>query len=464
MEDKDDDDLHCVHYVGESLDMLKRMKQGYPKILERFGVTDRIQVAQGGYTSGLPVKDQILLQESVVGAMIEGATNRTLRQGLALGETMKYLPFHKLSSANLVHGGLQGDVDDYGINKWNKMNYTGNEDKLVSTLNPPQFILDFIDQYQVVIQLANDLVIRDFFQPTVRQLCVGFGTLLKELGKGCFDKTKMPKAKTAYKDKNGNVIVDVDERYDNWGQVMHHTSKGIFVTNKLNHLAVVIEREHLAEGQLISDVNSLDEDMDFEDEDDDRDFKSLKKDYGDELLKMLKDARLNKQFESNGFRCLTEVLFAKCKNDGKHISDLDSLVDYPFLEANANAETNKYYSHLSSLYDDEELLEKIKEVYDRKCKKTRVFKLRLRSNEISFGFAPAIPDGKKNPIIGLVVDGSAADREGVKECMEIKSVNDEDVEGIGPPAQQVTDKVRMALPDRRLKLVVFKHTGWRKPK
>ena len=65
-----------------------------------------------------------------------------------------------------------------------------------------------------------------------------------ELGKGIFDKTKMPRATSQYKDKHGNVIVDVGERYQNWGQFIHHTSKGIFIINKLRRLATVIEREH----------------------------------------------------------------------------------------------------------------------------------------------------------------------------------------------------------------------------
>jgi len=372
-----------------------------------------------------------------------------------------------------VHGGQQGDVNDYGVSQWCKMSYSGNADKLVSKLNPPQCVLEFIDQYQVVIQLANNLVIRDFFQPTVRQLCVGWGTLMKELGKGIFDKTKMPKAKTTYKDKNGNVIKEVGEYYDNWGQVCAHTSTGICMTAKLVHMAVVIEREHLG-GQLISEMKSLDEDLDFEDENDNDDFKFLKKEYGSELLKKLQDTRLNHYtFEGNGFRCLTASLHTQCTNkhttdciiNNKYISDLDSLDGYFTADTvgSDTAETKKYYNSLSQKYNDEELLEKIKAVYNKKCNETREIELELKSVTESFGFRPTILI-EENPFIIEVAAGGVAEREGVEEGMEIKSINGENVEGIGEPVGKLMVKLRAAKQGRYLKLEVFKYVNYRKPK
>ena len=46
MEGKGNDEYHSIWYVGETLDFHRRMKQGYPKILERFVVNYRIQVGQ----------------------------------------------------------------------------------------------------------------------------------------------------------------------------------------------------------------------------------------------------------------------------------------------------------------------------------------------------------------------------------------------------------------------------------
>ena len=108
-------------------------------------------------------------------------------------------------------------------------------------------------------------------------------------------------------------------------------------------------------------------------------------------------------------------------------------------------------------------MEKMKAEYDRKCKKTRVLELRLQKNDKGFGFMPTIP-GEENPFVKKVVDGSVADNAGVEVGMEIKSINDCEVEGIGKPAQQVTDKVKEAMKDRYLKLVVFKYIGYRKVK
>lgn len=279
-----------------------------------------------------------------------------------------------------------------------------------------------------------------------------------------FDKTKLPKATSQYKDKDGKVIVDAGERYQNWGQFAHHTCKGIHIINKLRHLADVIEREHL-EGQLISGITSLPDDMRLEDDNDDRDFKSLKEDYGDELLlQKLQDVGLD---VTNGFRSLTAALHAKCRRDNRHISDLDSLDDYPFTTVGTNgvdhATTIKHYNHLASKYEDDVLLEKMKAEYDRKCKETRVLELHLQPDDKGFGFMPTIP-GEENPFVKKVVDGSVADNAGVEVGMEIKSINDCDVEGIGKPAQQVTDKVKEAMKDGYLKLVVFKYIGYRKVK
>ena len=75
MEHKHNDQYHCAWYAGETVRPFpKRMKEKYPKSLERFGVTNRYQIAQ----SPLPTdewlsKDLSLFLKSAVGGIIEGS-------------------------------------------------------------------------------------------------------------------------------------------------------------------------------------------------------------------------------------------------------------------------------------------------------------------------------------------------------------------------------------------------------
>ena len=183
-----------------------------------------------------------------------------------------------------------------------------------------------------------------------------------------------------------------------------------------------------------------------------------------DALQMIKD-RAGSMGDLYGFRCLTATLHIQCRKKDKYISDLDSLDDYSFTTGvGTDAMSTKYYNRLSERYNKNELLEKIKAVYDKKCKETTVFKLRLRENEVGFNLLPSVPDGKKNPIVKAIKPG-AAERAGVKVHMEIKRVNKFDFEGIGHgQAHLVTKKMKEAIPDRYLELEVFKYINYRKPK
>ena len=185
---------------------------------------------------------------------------------------------------------------------------------------------------------------------------------------------------------------------------------------------------------------------------------------GRDALQMIKD-KAGVMEDYNGFSCLTTTLHMQCRNKDKYISDLDSLEDYSFTTGvGTDATSTKHYNRLSKKYNKKELLEKIKEVYDEKCKETEVLKLRLRENETGFNFFPSIPDGKKNPLVKAIRPG-AAERAGVKVHMEIKRVNEFDVEGIGHgQAHLVAKEVREAISTGYLELEVFKYVGYRKPK
>ena len=75
MEGKEEEDWHTVWYLGESGRTLpERMKEGYPKIMEMFGVTHKMQLSESPQATGRYTR----LLESVVAGSIQAATNRTV--------------------------------------------------------------------------------------------------------------------------------------------------------------------------------------------------------------------------------------------------------------------------------------------------------------------------------------------------------------------------------------------------
>ena len=246
MEDKNDDEYHIVWYAGETIrSLLKRMQEKYPDILERFGVTHRFQIAQApDATSECSSKYLALLLESAVGGIVEGTINRSLQ--IADGEAYVQRPFHKMSCVNLLPCGR---VEHDAMNGWMicvfcKQNCKGNETRRVRDITSNPAILNYVAQFSTSIALANDIVPHDSYEPTMMDLCVGWGTMMYELKKGIHDKTKTPIATTDYI-KGGNVVVEAGNHYDNWAQYFHHVGKGISVTNNLRRLAAgIVARGH----------------------------------------------------------------------------------------------------------------------------------------------------------------------------------------------------------------------------
>ena len=59
MEDKEDRDIHCVWYVGETVRTLEdRMDEDYPLILRQFDTTHQFQIAQ------LPISPRLITGSS----------------------------------------------------------------------------------------------------------------------------------------------------------------------------------------------------------------------------------------------------------------------------------------------------------------------------------------------------------------------------------------------------------------
>ena len=295
MEDKNDDEYHIVWYAGETIrSLLKRMQEKYPDILERFGVTHRFQIAQApDATSECSSKYLALLLESAVGGIVEGTINRSLQ--IVEGENYVQRPFHKMSCVNLLPcGRVESDaMNGWMINLFCKQNCKGNETRRVCDITSNPSILNYVAQYGTAIALANDIVPRDSYEPTMMDLCVGWGTMMYELKKGIHDNTKTPIALTDYI-KGGNIVVAAGDHYDNWGQYFHHMGKGFFVRNHLSRLAAVLSREH---GDL-SKLETLDG-ITFEG-DDAKIYDALSAKFDAvELLKKLQDAHYNKRQETS---------------------------------------------------------------------------------------------------------------------------------------------------------------------
>lgn len=244
MAHKSDGAYHCVWYVGETIrSLLKRMKEKYPEILERMGVTHRLQVGQvGESTLDWSSKDQVLLLEAVAGFMIEGSINRTL-QIAAKGKGKKFvpLPFHKMSSANIIACGYE--VAKPGIGLFCRRNCLGNETVLVSDVTSDPNILNYVDQFRDAIALVNGYEPSDSYEPSMIELCIATGKFTYESGKGLWNKEKLPIAVTDYY-RNGKLVTKAGKQYPDWTSYNHHMGMGIHLYNKLNRLALVTEKTY----------------------------------------------------------------------------------------------------------------------------------------------------------------------------------------------------------------------------
>lgn len=77
MEGKDDDEYHTLWYVGETVRKLRqRMKERYPWILMKFGVTHMFQIAQApAANENCTAKWLTLLLESIVAGSFQATNN-----------------------------------------------------------------------------------------------------------------------------------------------------------------------------------------------------------------------------------------------------------------------------------------------------------------------------------------------------------------------------------------------------
>lgn len=244
MEHKSDDEVHCFWYVGETArSLLKRMKEKYPEILERMGVTHRLQVGQAGESIlDWSSKEQVLLLEALVAFMIEGSINRTLQSAAEeKGEQFVPLPLHKIGSANTISCGLVNGACKPGIGLFCKQNCSDdNRFMKVSEVTSDPGILNYVDQYLYPIALVNGYEPNDSYEPTMIELCIATGTFCYESGKGLGNKAKLPIAETDYY-RGDKLVTKAGTRYPNYASYTHHMGMGIHLFNKLNRLAVVAE-------------------------------------------------------------------------------------------------------------------------------------------------------------------------------------------------------------------------------
>ena len=430
MSDKNSDEQHNLYYVGETIrSLLKRMLEGYPPGFELYGVTDRIQVGQAGEsTLDWTAKTRVLLIESTIATMLEATSNKAASK--KYGETYKPLPYYKQSCGNKLPCGtgfLQKSRN--GIMQFMKGNCSVNGDRLVCDMTTDPGILRFCNQFSYLITRCAGKVDREDYKPTVRELCVAWGTMMYELGKGAFDKGKTPIALTDYV-KDGKVVVRAGDHYDNWGQYAHHTNQGLMKTKKLLHMAVVIEKQYHLDD--ISELKSL-EDVSFEEESDEYNkFELLRKELGNDLLKKMKDARedynKSKSKDELSFRHIAAELHHRCGD----YANLDSFEGITFAE-----DTDKMFKALSIKYEDDEMLTKLKVIHNKKWNATITFVLDLNS-EKSAGIGMAAFNNNSIRISNIASNTLASEAvsiDGTKRIltinMEVKSINDKSVDGVG---------------------------------
>lgn len=289
LEHKSDDEAHCFWYVGETArSLLERMKEKYPEILERMGVTHRLQVGQAGESIlDWPSKDQVLLLEAVVAFMIEGSINKTLQIAAEeKSEQFLPLPLHNIGSANTISCGNVNGASKPGIGLFCRRNCsTNNRFMKVSEVTSDTNILNYVDQFLYPIALANGYEPNDSYEPTMIELCIAMGTFSKESGKGLWNKSKLPIAETDYY-VGDELVTKAGNQYPDWGSYSHHMGMGVYLFMKLNRLAVVAEETC----PDISELRSFKR-ITFEGEDKDI-YDALSKEFGVRvLLQKVKESR-----------------------------------------------------------------------------------------------------------------------------------------------------------------------------
>ena len=176
MNGKQDDDYHTVWYVGETSRTLEeRMKEGFPKILKRFGVTDQFQIAQA--TEGnehYTTRFLRLILESIVAGCIQGSINDNYLHLLAYWETSN---INSINAGHIYFQKVHGTtvLTDF-CRRYCK---DENRDKEVRAIAKSPFINSYIRKNKGRICRNNGIPYTEggiyIVEPTMVQLCIHLG-------------------------------------------------------------------------------------------------------------------------------------------------------------------------------------------------------------------------------------------------------------------------------------------------
>lgn len=466
MKPKSGDEQHNIHYTGETVrSTLKRQLEHYPENLERLGVTHRFQVGQVDESSlDWSGKIQGLVFESTVAMTLEATSNKA---AFEKDKEYKLRSFSQLGCANKSPCGNVPQRRGHGINQFCKDNCGRYGDKRVVDVTSDPEVLGYKNQFLYLIARANGKAYREDYEPTVYEFSVGWGTMMLELELGIFNKKNMPIAKTNLVGKNGEIIVHAGDRYDNYGQVGTHNLSGVHMTNKLLQMTAVIEKQCHVE--VISELESLDG-VSFEGGSQDHDdFELLKKKCGNNLLKKLKEAANGKLKEMRDIQRMAADLHDICGD----YTNLGSLKGVNFTGPAA-----KCYKTQSIKYEDDELLDKLKEFHRKRMNDTVTFDIDLTDllagkKKMGFHFDECI-DGSKKSLrtseIGQNSLGSEAfsvdsrfDGGKVKLTMgmELKCYNGHNVEGTAEVNEVLPPLWEEAKANGQLKLEMYSILNYR---
>ena len=187
-------DYHCIWYVGETVRTLdQRMKEDYPLILRRFGVTHKFQIAQApAETEYCSAKFFTLLLESAVGGCIQEATNLTLElSAKEEEEEFVRLAYYHMSCVNAIHAGWTGymKVDGTALNLFMARNCKGNESTPVREVTSNPAVMSYIARNKIAIAIANDIEDADeTYEPTMMEFCKFWGKMMFDKKLGIFNK------------------------------------------------------------------------------------------------------------------------------------------------------------------------------------------------------------------------------------------------------------------------------------
>ena len=186
MRHKKETDWHTIWYVGMTLRGLDaRQAEKYPRIMEEFGEVEMIAIAS------VPEENTLhaLMMESLVGGIIQSATNNTL--SLAEDDEYEDASFKDMGSVNTAH---TGPVDWTSIWEWVRLHHRSYKDCVVEDLAfAPDAVKMWIEFNRAFIaecmnkKNGSNILIEDY-KPTLHEVSIAGGYKSLKLGRGIHNK------------------------------------------------------------------------------------------------------------------------------------------------------------------------------------------------------------------------------------------------------------------------------------